>query len=45
MLEFILLVFIAFILLAIASLLWGVDSRDGIDSPEWRRRQEWRGFH
>jgi hypothetical protein len=45
MLEFILLVFIAFILLAIASLLWGVDSCDGINSPEWRHRQEWRGFH
>ena len=45
MLEFILLVFIAFILLAIASLLWGADSRDGVNSSEWSRRQEWRGFH
>ncbi len=45
MLEFLLVCLIAFILLDIASLIWGIDSRDDIDSPEWRRRQEWRGFH
>jgi hypothetical protein len=27
-----------------AAMLWGADSRDGTDSPEWRRRKEWRGF-
>jgi hypothetical protein len=24
-----------------AAFLWGVDSREGFDSPEWRRRQDW----
>jgi hypothetical protein len=33
------------IALAVASVLWGADSRDGPDSPEWERRREWRGFH
>lgn len=27
------------ILLDLAALRWGVDSRDGIDSPEWQRHQ------
>jgi hypothetical protein len=26
-----------------AALLWGADSREGFDSPEWRRRQDWLG--
>lgn len=25
--------------LAVASLLWGADSREGPDSPEWARRE------
>lgn len=29
--------------LAVASLLWGADSREGLDSPEWARRKEWYG--
>ena len=24
---------------------WGVNSIDGPDSPEWKRRQRWYGFH
>jgi hypothetical protein len=28
-----------------ASLRWGSDSNDGIDGPEWSRRQRWYGFH
>lgn len=27
--------------LALASELWGVDSTDSIDSPEWERRRAW----
>ena len=33
------------ILLGLAAERWGVDSRDGVDSPEWERRQNWPGFH
>ena len=36
---------IALILLNIAAGRWGATSFDGIDSPEWKRRQEWPGFH
>ena len=32
------------IALALAALRWGVDSIDGISSPEWERRQRWYGF-
>lgn len=27
--------------LDVASILWGADSRDGPDSPEWERRRHW----
>ena len=27
-----------------AALLWGTNSNDGIDSPEWERRHNWSGF-
>ncbi len=37
--------FILFVLLDIAAMLWGYDSRDGIDSAEWMRRQEWQLSH
>jgi len=33
------------ILLALTALRWGADSRDGIASPEWQRRQQWDDFH
>ncbi len=36
---------IALIVLGIAAYRWGADSSDGISSPEWKRRQEWPGFH
>jgi hypothetical protein len=29
----------------VATFLWGFDSRDGVDSPEWVRRRSWRAFH
>jgi hypothetical protein len=42
------LIFAAIILVLaafdIAALLWGADSREGIDDPEWSRRQDWPGF-
>jgi hypothetical protein len=28
-----------------ASLRWGANRNDGVDSPEWERRQRWYGFH
>jgi len=37
--------FIALIVLDIAACRWGATSSDGIDSPEWKRRQERPGFH
>jgi hypothetical protein len=39
------IILIAYIALALAALRWGVDSTDGIESPEWERRQLWYGFH
>ena len=36
---------IALIVLGIAACRWGADSSDGINSPEWKRRQQWAGFH
>ena len=42
--EFLIL-FAALIALDIAALRWGSESNDGIDSPEWERRQRWYGFH
>jgi hypothetical protein len=28
-----------------ASLRWGFNSNDGVDSIEWELRQHWYGFH
>jgi hypothetical protein len=35
------ILFILFILLDVAALRWGYDSRDGIKGAEWKRRREW----
>jgi hypothetical protein len=43
--ETLLIMIPALVVLAIASIRWGVDSTDGINSLEWVRRQNWRGFH
>ena len=43
--EFIIGLIIIVVVLDIAALRWGSDSTDGIDSPEWARRQEWKAFH
>ena len=41
----VIIILIALIALALAALRWGVNSTDGINSPEWERRQRWSGFH
>jgi hypothetical protein len=41
----ILFLFVLFVALPIVALRWGFDSSDGINSPEWERRQRWLGFH
>jgi hypothetical protein len=38
------IILVALIALALAALRLGVDSTDGINSPEWERRQRWYGF-
>jgi len=38
------IVLLVLVLLALAASRWGVDSTDGVDSPEWARRRAWRGF-
>ena len=43
--EFFISLLITIIVLDIASWKWGFDSTDGIDSPEWLRRQNWKAFH
>jgi hypothetical protein len=43
--ETLLIVILLLVVLVIASIRWGVDSTDGINSPEWIRRQNWKGFH
>jgi hypothetical protein len=40
-----LIIMLMIIALDMASLRWGVDSTDGINSLEWLRRQLWYGFH
>ena len=36
-----LMLLIILLALGIAAQRWGFDSRDGVDSPEWKRRWEW----
>jgi hypothetical protein len=37
--EEMIILLIALIVLDIAALRWGIDSTDGINSPEWERRR------
>jgi hypothetical protein len=39
------IILIVQIALALAALRWGVNSADGMNSPEWEHRQRWYGFH
>jgi hypothetical protein len=44
MMDFLLILLLP-IVFGLLALRWGADSSDGIDSPEWERRQRWFGFH
>jgi hypothetical protein len=33
--------FLTPVALAVAAILWGADTRDGVHSREWNRRQGW----
>ena len=37
--------FITLVVLDIAAFRWGFTSSDGVNNPEWERRQQWYGFH
>jgi hypothetical protein len=39
------LLFAALLVLGVAACRWGATSSDGYESPEWKRRQDWSGFH
>ncbi len=39
-----LILLLALVAFELATWRWGVDSTDGVDSPEWERRRSWRGF-
>ncbi len=41
----IIIILIAFVVLALAVLRWGVNSTDDTNCTEWERRQYWYGFH
>ncbi len=43
--ETIIILLSALAVFDIASLLWGVNSTDDVDSPEWERRRNWLAFH
>jgi hypothetical protein len=38
-------IFVTLLVLDIAACRWGATSSDGIESTEWKRRQDWSGFH
>ena len=41
----VIIIMIGLVALALAAMRWGVNSTDGINSPEWECRQRWYGFH
>ena len=43
--EFLIILLSMVVVLDIAALRWGFDSTDGINSPEWERRQRWYASH
>jgi hypothetical protein len=42
--ETLLIVIVLCVVLDIASLSWGFDSTEKLDSPKWERRVSWRGL-
>jgi hypothetical protein len=39
--EIILILIIALVVFDIGTFAWGFDSRDGIESSQWKQRQSW----
>jgi nitrogen fixation-related uncharacterized protein len=39
--EIIVILVIMLVAFNVAAFLWGFNSRDSVDSPEWERRQRW----
>ncbi len=35
---------VALVLFDVVACVWGADSRDGPEHPEWDRRRHWRGL-
>jgi len=42
--ETLLILMMLFVILDVASLRWGFDSTEKLDSPEWERRTAWRSL-
>jgi hypothetical protein len=40
MMETIVILIIMLVAFNVATFLWGFDSRDGVESPEWARRRD-----
>ena len=38
------IILVGVVLFEAATLVWGKDSRYGVNDPEWGRRRVWRGF-
>lgn len=43
--ETIFILIIALVVFNMVAFVWGFDSREGIDAPEWERRRYWEAFH
>jgi hypothetical protein len=41
----VIIIVIALAALALVAPRWGVNSTEGMKSPEWERRSRWYGFH
>jgi hypothetical protein len=41
----VIILLVVLVALDLAALRWGFNSNDGMNSPEWERRQRWYGFH
>jgi hypothetical protein len=42
--EALVILLIGLVIFELAAWRWGVDSTDGVDSREWERRRDWRGY-
>jgi hypothetical protein len=43
--EMILILIVALVVFDLVTFVWGFDSRESVDSPEWERRRNWEAFH